>query len=69
MDSVGIHMPTRKIREFSTSSMSNALRHSPSARCVTAANDMQILGTFLAKALSLRTPFRCNKACRLSICI
>jgi len=39
LDTVGIRAPTRQIREFSTFSVSSALRHSPSARCVTAAND------------------------------
>jgi hypothetical protein len=57
MDTVGIRVPTRQIREFSTFSVSSALRHSPSARSVIAANDMQILDiigkniatTYLAK--------------------
>jgi hypothetical protein len=49
MDSVGIHVPTRQIREFSTFSMSSALRHSTSAGYVTAANDMQIFGHFWQK--------------------
>jgi hypothetical protein len=38
LDSVGIRVPTRQIREFSTFSVSNALKHSPSAMCVIAAN-------------------------------
>jgi hypothetical protein len=37
---VGIRVPTRQIRDFSTSSVSSALRHSPSARCASAANDI-----------------------------
>jgi hypothetical protein len=40
MDTVGIRVLTRQVREFSTFSVSSALRHSPSARCVIAANDM-----------------------------
>jgi hypothetical protein len=40
MDTVGIRVPTRKIRDFSTFSVSNALRHSPSVRCTSAANDI-----------------------------
>jgi hypothetical protein len=38
MDTVGICVPTRQIREFSTFSVNSALRHSPSARCVIAVN-------------------------------
>jgi hypothetical protein len=40
MDTVGIRMPTRQIREFSTFSVSSALRNSPSARCVIATNEI-----------------------------
>jgi hypothetical protein len=40
MDTVGIRVPTKQIKEFSTFSVSGALRHSPSARCVIAANDI-----------------------------
>jgi hypothetical protein len=40
MDTVGICMPTRQITEFSTFSMSSALRNGPSARCVIAANEI-----------------------------
>jgi hypothetical protein len=40
LDTVGIRVPTRQIREFSTFSVSSALKHSPSARCVIAANDV-----------------------------
>jgi hypothetical protein len=40
LDSVGIRVSTRQIREFSTFSVSSALKHSPSARCVIAANDV-----------------------------
>jgi hypothetical protein len=56
MDTVGIRVPTRQIREFCTSSVSSALRNSPSARCVIATNESC---RFLAKASSLlRTPSR-----------
>jgi hypothetical protein len=37
---VVIRVPTRQIREFSTFSVSSALKHSPSARCVIAAKDV-----------------------------
>jgi hypothetical protein len=40
MDTVGIRVPTRQRKEFSTFSVSNALRHSTSARCVIAANEI-----------------------------
>jgi hypothetical protein len=40
MDTVGICVPTRQIRDFSTFSVSSALRHSPSVRCDSAANDI-----------------------------
>jgi hypothetical protein len=38
MDTVGIRVPTRQIREISTFSVSSALINSPSARCVIATN-------------------------------
>jgi hypothetical protein len=40
LDTVGVRVPTRKITEFSTFSVSSALKHNPSARCVIAANDV-----------------------------
>jgi hypothetical protein len=40
MDTISIRVPTRQIREFSTFSVSSALRHSPSARCAIVANDI-----------------------------
>jgi hypothetical protein len=49
MNTVGIRVPTRQIREFPTFSVSTVLRHSPSDRCVIVANDMQNFFTFLAK--------------------
>jgi hypothetical protein len=38
MDTVGVRVPTRQIREFYTFNVSGTLRNSPSARCVIAAN-------------------------------
>jgi hypothetical protein len=52
MGTVDIRVPARQISEFSTISVSSALRHSPSARCVSAVNDKQIFG-HLTKTLSL----------------
>jgi hypothetical protein len=40
MDTVDIRVPTRQIRDFSTFSVSSALRSSPSPRCVIAANEI-----------------------------
>jgi hypothetical protein len=40
LDTVGIRVPTRQIKEFSTFSVSIALKHSPSARRVIAAKDV-----------------------------
>jgi hypothetical protein len=40
MDTVVIRVPTRQIRDFSTFSVSSAMRHSPSVRCASAANDI-----------------------------
>jgi hypothetical protein len=40
MDTVGIRVPTRQIRELYTFSMSSALRNSPSARCAIAAKEI-----------------------------
>jgi hypothetical protein len=37
---LGIRVPTRQIREFSIFSVSSALKHSLSARCVIAATDV-----------------------------
>jgi hypothetical protein len=52
-DTAGIRLPTRQIREFSTFSVSSALKHSPSARCVIAANDVcRYLDIFQKKTIS-----------------
>jgi hypothetical protein len=40
-DSVGLRVPTKQIRGFSTFNVSNASRRSPSTRCVTAANNIR----------------------------
>jgi hypothetical protein len=40
MDTVGIRVSRRQIRDFSTFNVSSALRHSPSVRCASAANDI-----------------------------
>jgi hypothetical protein len=56
MDNVGIRVSTRQIKEFSTFSVSNELRHSPSVRCVIAANDRWRFLDVLSKTMSpLRT--------------
>jgi hypothetical protein len=50
MDTVGIRVPTKQIREFSTFSVSSALRYSPSARCVIVGNNIcRFLGIFEKK--------------------
>jgi hypothetical protein len=50
MDTVGIRVPTRQIRDFSTFIVSSALRHSPSIRCASAANDICRLLDIFGKA-------------------
>jgi hypothetical protein len=58
MDTVGIRVPTRQIRDFSTFSVSSALRHSPSAMCATAANDIcRLLDIFLKDTVSFEDTF------------
>jgi hypothetical protein len=49
MDTVGIRVPTRQIRYVSAFSVNSALRHSPSARCVVAANGTQSFRHFWQK--------------------
>jgi hypothetical protein len=51
MDTVGIHVPTRQIREFSTFSLSGALRHICSARRTIAAIAYADLWTVEAKTM------------------
>jgi hypothetical protein len=58
MDTIGICVPTRQIREFSTFSMSSALTHSPSARCISAANDIcRFLDIFGINVVSFEDTF------------
>jgi hypothetical protein len=58
MDTVGIHVPTRQIREFYTFSVNSALRHSPSAKCVIAANDIcRYLDVFSRKNVAIEYTF------------
>jgi hypothetical protein len=65
MDTVGIRAPTRQIREFYTFSMRSALRNSPSAGRVIAANEIYRFLDFLVKTLSLlRTPSQYQKVFR-----
>lgn len=62
---VTVRVPTRPIRNFSTSSLSKALRLDPSARSNIAKN-VQIFRTFLAKTLSpVRTISRYKEVFRL----
>jgi hypothetical protein len=57
MDTVGICVLTRQIREFSTS-VSSALRHIPSAQCVIAANYIcRFLGIFGKNIVSFEDTF------------
>jgi hypothetical protein len=46
MDTVGIRVPTRQVREFYIFSLSSALCHSPSARCVVANDICKFVGVF-----------------------
>jgi hypothetical protein len=71
MDTVGIRMSTRQIREFSTFSVSKVLRNSPSARCVIPSCDIRRFSRYLAKTMSpLRTLslYGESKVSRLIIC-
>jgi hypothetical protein len=57
MDTVGIRVPTRQI-DVSTFSVSSALRHSPSARCASAANDIcRLLDIFRKDTVSFEDTF------------
>jgi hypothetical protein len=59
MDTVGIRVPTRQIREFCTFIVSSALRNSPSAGVSLLQMKFADIWTFLVKTLSLlRTPSR-----------
>jgi hypothetical protein len=55
---VGIRVPTRQIRDFSTFSVSSALRHSPSVTCASAANDIcRLLDIFDKDTVSFEDNF------------
>jgi hypothetical protein len=63
MDIVGIRVPTRQIRDFSTFSVSSALRHSPSVRCASAANDIcSLLDIFGKDTVSFKDTFRVRES-------
>jgi hypothetical protein len=58
MGNVSIRVPTRQIREFSTFSVRSARSHSPSARCVIAANyTFRVLEIFSRNYVSLEETF------------
>jgi hypothetical protein len=58
MDTVGIRVSTRQIRDFSTFSVSSPLRHSPSVRCGSAANDIcRLLDIFGKDTVSFEDTF------------
>jgi hypothetical protein len=70
MYTVGIRVPTRQIRDFSTFSVSSALRHSPSVRYASTVLQMTYVDfwIYLAKTLSpLRTLSVLGKVTRLII--
>jgi hypothetical protein len=63
MYTVGIRVPTRQIRSFSTFSVSSALRHIPSARCVIAENNIyRCLDIFNKNIVSFEDTFT-SKMC------
>jgi hypothetical protein len=58
MDIVGLGVPAKQIRDFSTFNDSNASRFSPSTRCVTAANSIcRSLGVLKKHSISLEGTF------------
>jgi hypothetical protein len=58
MDTIGIRVPTRQIRDFSTFSASSALRLSPKVRCASAANDIcRLLDIFGKDIVSFEDTF------------
>jgi hypothetical protein len=56
MDIAGIHVPTGQIMEFSSFSLSSALRHTPSATFVIAENEMCRIQAIWAKTFSRLRP-------------
>jgi hypothetical protein len=58
MDTVGLRVPTKQIRDFSTVNVSNVSRLSPSARYITAANSIcKSLDVFNNHVVSLEDTF------------
>jgi hypothetical protein len=70
VDTISIHKPTRQIREFSIFSVSSALRHSYSARCIIAANEIcRFLDIFAKKIVSFEDTFSILESIQMIICI
>jgi hypothetical protein len=58
MDTVGLLVTTKKIKDISTLNVSNVSRHSPSTRCVTAASNIcKSLDVFSKHNISLEGIF------------
>jgi hypothetical protein len=57
MDMVGLHVPTKQIRDFSTCSVGNFTRLGPSTRYVTAAKTSENLDVFNKHNISLENTF------------
>jgi hypothetical protein len=70
METVGIRVPTRQLRELYSFSVSSALRNSPSARCVIAANEIcRFLDIFGKNIVSFEDPFLILKGVQMIIYI
>jgi hypothetical protein len=70
MDIVGIRVLTRQITEFSTFSVSTALRHSTSASCVIAANEIcRFLDIFGKTIASFEGTFSMLEGIQMIVCI
>jgi hypothetical protein len=58
MDTVGLHIPVKQIRDFSTFRVKNVSRLSPSTRCIIAANSIfRSLDIFNKNSISLKDTF------------
>jgi hypothetical protein len=69
MDTVGIRVPIRQIRDFSTFNVSSALKHSPSVRCASAANDVcRFLDIFGKDIVSFEDTFCVRERDRIDYC-
>jgi hypothetical protein len=69
MDTVGIRVPTRQIRDFSTFNVSSSLRHGPSVRCASAANYIcRFLDIFGKDIVSFEDTFRVRESDRIDYC-